>query len=195
MVYAMYILLMTAKNQSQFENNIYMHLIGLIWFFVKMLWVTGFLVTISNISILENNGFFFFADSAVSYVSTLNISRMVTPKPIDHNFFWKKNKKNQLNNTFQVHLNGCCHQQKNKKWAIFDTFITITLGVNDPVLLICFLNSIWYISFLHFKTFQNQFHGVLLCIVFWYNIFCSQFDTNIVSIPWTKPSKCKYFFT
>ena len=131
---------------------------------------------------------FFFADSAVSYVSTLNISRMVTPKPIDHNFFWKKNKKTQLNNTFQVHLNGCCHQQKNKKWAIFDTFITITLGVNDPVLLICFLNSIWYISFLHFKTFQNQFHGVLLCIVFWYNIFCSQFDTNIVSIPWTKPS-------
>ena len=58
-VYALYILLIAAKNQSQFENNIYMHLIGLIWFFVKMLWVTGFLVTISNISILENNGVFF----------------------------------------------------------------------------------------------------------------------------------------
>ena len=34
--------------------------------------------------------------------------------------------------------------------------------------LICSLSSIrWYISFLHFKAFKIQFHGVTLCIMFW----------------------------
>ena len=34
--------------------------------------------------------------------------------------------------------------------------------------LICSLSSIrCYISFLHFKTFKIQFHGVTLCIMFW----------------------------
>ena len=58
-------LLMPATNQSQFEQNIYMHLKDLTYNSQKMLGIVGFWGTISKISTLEYSDSLFFADSAV----------------------------------------------------------------------------------------------------------------------------------
>ena len=82
----------------------------------------------------------------------------------------------ELNNkVFQMCLNilsklwlfFAVNSRKYKKWAIFDILMTITPGVNmltRQMIHIFFIYSLsfirWYISFLHFKTFKIQFHGV-----------------------------------
>ena len=76
MGYFFYFLLMQAKNPSQFGENIYLHLKDLIQLFQKMLWIGGFLATISKISTLEDTGFhYFFADSAVFHIFLPSISQ------------------------------------------------------------------------------------------------------------------------
>ena len=119
----LYFPLMPAKNQSQFGENICMNLKDLIWLFQKMLWIVGFWATISKISALEDTGFhYFFADSEVFNISTLDNSRTVTLKLIH---FLKELKK-----IIQVHLKVlpelwltfCCRQQKIQKINHFFTF-------------------------------------------------------------------------
>ena len=63
-----------------------------------------------------------------------------------------------------------CHQQI-QKMSLYDILITVNSGskydtqTNDPIFLIYSLGSIHrYISFLHFKTYQNQFHVVLVTL-------------------------------
>ena len=82
--------------------------------------------------ILENTGFKSFCWLSSFYgVSILDISRTLTPKPINH--FLKKFKQ-----IFQVHLNiaqsvtifFAVTSRICKKWSISDIFMTITLGVN-----------------------------------------------------------------
>ena len=66
MSHFLYFLLMPVKNQSQFGENIYVHLKNLIWLFQKILWIVGFWATISKISTHEDTELhYFFADSAV----------------------------------------------------------------------------------------------------------------------------------
>ena len=68
------------------------------------------------------------------YVSTLNISRTVTPKPISLSIFWENSVR-----WFQVYWNSlhklwlifCCQQQKIQKKAIFDILMIIIMGVNE----------------------------------------------------------------
>ena len=52
-----------------------------------MLWIIRFSAIINKISSLENTVSSFFADSAVFYISTLDISQTVTPEPINHTIF------------------------------------------------------------------------------------------------------------
>ena len=60
MAHFLYFLLMAAKNQSSFGQNIYVHLNDLVKFFHKMLWIVGFWATFSNISTLEDTKFCYF---------------------------------------------------------------------------------------------------------------------------------------
>ena len=79
----------------------------------------------------------------------------------------------KLSKIFQVHLNllpKLCpnYQQKMQKMSFFKYFNGHDSGckhdiyTNDLVFFIFRWNSIrWYISFLQFKNFKIQFHGVL----------------------------------
>ena len=81
----------------------------------------------------------------------------------------------ELNKIFQMHVNVlsklwlifCWHQQKIQKMSQFWHIIDHNLGskldnkTNDLIFSICYLSFIrWYFSFLLFKTFKVQFHGV-----------------------------------
>ena len=57
-----------------------------------MLRIIGIWATISKIPTLENTGFQYiiFLTQHFFYIFTLNISQKETPKPINHNIFWKK---------------------------------------------------------------------------------------------------------
>ena len=79
----------------------------------------------------------------------------------------------ELNEILQMHLDiflKLCHQQI-QKMSLYDILITVNSGskydtyTNDPIFLIYSLGSIHrYISFLHFKTYQIQFHVVLVTL-------------------------------
>ena len=118
-------------------------------------------------STLENTAFwYYFADSAVFYISNIGISRTVTATPIN----LKK-----CNKIFQVRLNilpklqliFCFQQQKIQKtihfwhftghnsWSKYDN------QTNDPIFLIYSLSSIsWSFSFSNFQTFKIHLSGV-----------------------------------
>ena len=61
----------------------------------------------------------------------------------------------------------CCHQQKIQKMSHFwhkdhNTGNKYDNLTNNAIYFIYSLSSIrWYISFLHFKTFKIQFHGII----------------------------------
>ena len=66
MVHFLHFMLMTARHQSQFGQNVLENLKGLIHLFQKVLWIIGFWATISKMSALENTGFrYFLTESAV----------------------------------------------------------------------------------------------------------------------------------
>ena len=54
-----------------------------------MLWIVGFRATIGKISAFEDTEFHFFFLLTQQFfdISTLDISRRVTPKPINHTIF------------------------------------------------------------------------------------------------------------
>ena len=87
MAYFLYFLLMPAKNQSRLGENIYVHLKDLIYLSQKMLWIIKFSAIVNKILTLENTVSLLFADSAVFYISTLDISQTVTPEPMNHTIF------------------------------------------------------------------------------------------------------------
>ena len=112
-------------------------------------------------------------------VSTLNISRAVTLKRINHNHSLKK-----FSGAFKYFAQTLLFaviSSKYKKWAIFDILMTIILAVNmiTRKMTPLFINSLscmgWHISFLHFKTFKIHFHGAPLCII------CFHFKIHIVN--------------
>ena len=104
--------------------------------------------------ILENAGFKSFCWLSSFYgVSILDISRTLTPKPINH--FLKKFKQ-----IFQVHLNIAqsvtiliC-----KKWSISDIFMTITLGVNRIIRQMTpfFSSTFWAVSVAQFHCYISR---------------------------------------
>ena len=66
MAHFLYFLLMPAKNQSQFGQNIYVYLKDFIQLSQEMLWIVGFWGTISKTSNFEDTEFhYLFADSAI----------------------------------------------------------------------------------------------------------------------------------
>ena len=72
-----------GSKKSQFGQNIYVHLKDLIYLFQKMLLVIGFWATISKMSTIakkqQKKWFrYFLMTQQFSYISTANISRMVT---------------------------------------------------------------------------------------------------------------------
>ena len=76
-----YFLLGTAKYQSQFGQDIYVHLKGLIWSFQKILWFMYFGATICKISTFKNTGFrYSFVYSEIFLMFTHNISQIVKSK-------------------------------------------------------------------------------------------------------------------
>ena len=76
MAHFLYFLLMPAKNQLHFGQNIYVHLKDLTYFSQKMVWIVGFRATISKISTLEDIEFhYFFAYSAVFSIFLPSISQ------------------------------------------------------------------------------------------------------------------------
>ena len=109
----------------------------------------------------------------------------------------------------------CCQTKIQNIRYFFDTLITITLGINMITRkMTSFSSSIsWYILFLYFKTFKIQSPLCMLfcsvkytfnvkndtfkpvkmdilfinkiCYILVYNITFSQFDTNLVLIPWS----------
>ena len=87
MAYFLYFLLMPAKNQSRLGENIYVHLKDLIYLSQKMLWIIKFSAIVNKILTLENTVSLLFADSAVFYIFTLDISQTVTPEPMNHTIF------------------------------------------------------------------------------------------------------------
>ena len=137
--------------------------------------------TISKMSTLENTGFRFFFFfcwlSSFFYISTLDISRTVTPKPINHTFFLQ-----EFNKIFQKDLNilpkltlmFAVISRKYKKWAIFNILMTITLRENMLTwqMILFFSSTLWAlsVSIFHFCIWRpSKFNsmGSPLCIMFW----------------------------
>ena len=96
-------LLMTANNQPQLGQNI--------WFWA----------TLSEVANPWKYRIFFCWHSSFLYISTLDISRMVTPKLINHTIFWKKSIKSFRYTWPKLWLIFCCHQQKIQKISHFLT--------------------------------------------------------------------------
>ena len=96
----LYFLLMPAKTQSHFGQNIYLHLKDLFQLSQKMLWIAGSWATISKISTLDDTELhYFLLTQQFFYISTLNIWQTVTPKPMNHTIF-SKNSKRSFRYTF-----------------------------------------------------------------------------------------------
>ena len=80
----------------------------------------------------------------------------------------------QLNILPKLRLLFCFHQKKIQKISHFWHFKDHNFGskhdnyINDPIFFTYFLRSFsWYNLFLHFKTFEIQFHEAPLCIILW----------------------------
>ena len=137
-----------------------------------MLWLVRFWATISKISTLEDRVLLFFCWlSSFSDTFTLDISRTVTPKPINHTIFWK---------IFQVHL-MLYDSKKYKKWAIFDIIMTTTTAVSMiTTKMTSFFSSnlralsVGIFLIFAFEDLQNSvswsppLHYVLVCKIFIY---------------------------
>ena len=122
-----------------------------------MLWIIGFWATISKMSTLENARlWYFFAESVVFLYFYPQYLTNRNSKAYQPYHFLK-----ELSKIFQVHLNilpklwlifCCCRKQK--KLAIFDILVTITLGVNMDTRPMSpfFSSTFWalFISVFHF---------------------------------------------
>ena len=123
MAHFMYLLLDTAKHQSQFGQYIYMPLQDLIWSFGKMLWIMYFWATISKISSFKNTGFrYSFVDSEMFLKIMHNILRTIKSKA-----YWPYHFIQEINNICHVYLNilpnlwetFCSYQQKMQNTSDF----------------------------------------------------------------------------
>ena len=118
-----------------------------------MLWIVGFWATINKTPTIENTEFhYFFADSSVFYISTLNMSQTVTLKLIKCTIFWKNSKRSLvhfLNVLPKLWLVFCCCQQKIQKICHF--FIYAFQDLQNSVACLLTWISFFYIKFGNFS--------------------------------------------
>ena len=125
----MYFLLDTAKYQSKFGQDIYVHLKNLIWPFQKILWMIYFGATIWKISTFKNTGFrYSFVHSKFFWCLPTISHEQLSPKPTNHTIFCN-------NSVSSLYFPNCDKlfaviSRKCKKIATSDILKTITMGVN-----------------------------------------------------------------
>ena len=89
MAHFLYSLLIPAKNQWQFVQNICVSSLS-----QKILWIVAFWATISKISTFQDTEFYHFLLTWQFFdFSTLDVSQTVAPEPINHTIFWKNSKR------------------------------------------------------------------------------------------------------
>ena len=123
-----------------------------------------------NMLIFSADCSIYFPDSVVFLIFLPSKGSLIL-KYINHTIFW-----NNWIRSFRWAYIFCPKKQKIQKWATFDIFMTITLGLNTQL-----------------QAMENIFKLVNIDILFVHksvqllviNMFCYQLDTNMAPIRWT----------
>ena len=123
----LYFLLNSAKNQSQFEQNIKMHIYLL---FRKYYVLLGSELPLARCQRLKIQDVLLLTTHNVSTHNITISHERLSSKPINHTIFCKNSIRSFMCILHKLYQIFCCYQEKIQKMAIFDILETITPGVN-----------------------------------------------------------------
>ena len=158
-----------------------------------MLWIIWIWPTISKMLTLENRGFQFLCWLSNFDISTFNISQRVTSKSLNHITVWRNSIRSFsyiswiCNPVINFVLSWAKIQKRSLFWLLMIMTLSPTLSSLPVDISLHFSPVSW--SFLFCSMFLSvnytfTLHQRIKTANLWC-LFCSHFDTNIVSIPWT----------
>ena len=116
-----------SKNQSQFEQNIKMHVYLL---FRKYYLLLGSELPLTRCQRLKIQDVLLLTTHNISTHNITISHERLSSKPINHTIFCKNSIRSFICILHKLYQIFCCYQEKIQKMAIFDILKTITPGVN-----------------------------------------------------------------